>query len=140
MSAGLVADASVSAAWFLPDEATPYTEAALQATVDREVCVPALWLLEVGNLLLSAQRRRRITDAKRRELVAHAQALRLTVDREPVAMTALDDLAACHGLSAYDAAYLELALRRGLPLATTDKALLEAMAAAGVAQAVLTAP
>jgi predicted nucleic acid-binding protein len=140
MSAGLVADASVSAAWFLPDEATPYTEAALQATVDREVCVPALWLLEVGNLLLSAQRRRRISDAKRRELVAHAQALRLSVDREPVAMTALDDLAARHGLSAYDAAYLELALRRRLPLATTDQALLEAMAAAGVAQAVLAAP
>ena len=135
MSAGLVVDASVSAAWFLPDEATPYTEAALQATVDREVCVPALWLLEVGNLLLSAQRRRRIDDAKRRELVVRAQALRLRVDREPVAMTALDELAARHGLSAYDATYLELALRRALPLATTDAALLQAMAAAGVARA-----
>jgi len=130
-----VVDASVSAAWFLPDEATPYTEAALQATVDREVCVPALWLLEVGNLLLSAQRRRRIDDAKRRELVVRAQALRLRVDREPVAMTALDELAARHGLSAYDATYLELALRRALPLATTDAALLQAMAAAGVARA-----
>lgn len=132
---GLVVDASVSAAWFLPEEATPYTEAALQATADRQVCVPALWLLEVGNLLLSAQRRRRITDAKRRELVAHAQALRLDVDREPVAMTTLDDLAARHALSAYDAAYLELALRRTLPLATNDAALLKAMAAAGVARA-----
>ena len=128
-------DASVSAAWFLPDEATPYTEAALQATVDREVCVPALWLLEVGNLLLSAQRRRRIDDAKRRELVTRAQALRLRVDREPVDMTALDELAARHGLSAYDATYLELALRRALPLATTDAALLRAMAATGVPRA-----
>ena len=135
MSAGLVVDASVSAAWFLPDEATPYTEAALQATVDREVCVPALWLLEVGNLLLSAQRRRRIDDAKRRELVTRAQALRLRVDREPVDMTALDELAARHGLSAYDATYLELALRRALPLATTDAALLRAMAATGVPRA-----
>lgn len=135
--AGLVVDASVSAAWFLPDEATAYTEAALQATVDRRVCVPALWLLEVGNLLLSAQRRRRITDAKRRELVAHAQALRIDVDREAVAMTTLDNLAARHALSTYDAAYLELALRRTLPLATHDAALLKAMAAIGVTRAEL---
>ena len=128
-----VVDASVSAAWFLPDEATPFTEAALQATIDREVWVPALWLLETGNLLLSAQRRRRIAAAKRQELVSHAQALRLRVDREPVAMTALDALAARHALSAYDAAYLELALRRSLPLATLDAALLRAMAGEGVA-------
>ena len=131
----LVVDASISAAWFLPDEATPYTEAALQCTADGRVCVPALWLLEVGNLLLSAQRRRRITDAKRRELVAHAQALRMDIDREPVAMTTLDDLAARHALSAYDATYLELALRRALPLATNDAALLKAMAAVGVVRA-----
>jgi predicted nucleic acid-binding protein len=135
VNTGLVVDACVSAAWFLPEEATPYTEAALLATVDREVHVPALWLLEVGNLLLSAQRRRRITDAKRRELVALAQALRLHVDREPVAMTTLDDLASRHALSAYDAAYLELALRRSLPLATHDAALLRAMATAGVPRA-----
>jgi predicted nucleic acid-binding protein len=133
----MVVDASVSAAWFLPDEATPYTEAALQATAECPVWVPALWLLEVGNLLLSAQRRRRIGDAKRRELVARAQALRLNVDREPVAMGRVDDLAALHALSAYDAAYLELALRRNLPLATLDGALLKAMAATGVARAEL---
>lgn len=134
---GLVVDASVSAAWFLPDEATPYTEAALQATADREVVVPALWLLEIGNLLLGAARRGRIDDAKRRELVALAQALRVRVDREPVTMTTLDDLAARHGLTTYDAAYLELALRRGLPLATRDSTLGTAMAAAGVVPASL---
>lgn len=115
---GMVVDACVSAAWFLPDEATPHTEAALQATAELQVWVPALWLLEVGNLLLSAQRRRRIGDGKRRELAARAQALCLSVDREPVAMGALDELAALHALSAYDAACLELALRRKLPLAT----------------------
>ncbi len=106
MSVALVVDASVSAAWFLPDEATPYTEAVLQATAEGEgeVWVPALWLLEVGNLMLSALRRRRITAAKRQELVVHAQALRLHIDREPVAMTTLDGLAARHGLSADDAA------------------------------------
>jgi predicted nucleic acid-binding protein len=130
-----VVDASVSAAWFLPQEATAATEAALQATTTHDVWVPALWLLEVGNLLLSAQRRKRITADKRRELAAAASALRLQVDREPVTITTLDELATTHILSAYDAAYLELAIRRRLPLATLDEALLAAMALAGVAAA-----
>jgi predicted nucleic acid-binding protein len=131
---GLVVDASITAAWFLPDEATPATEALLQATAERDVWVPALWLLEMGNLLLSAQRRRRIDAAKRRQLVLAASALRLRVDREPVPLATIDDLAARHGLSAYDAAYLELALRRGLPLATGDESLSKAMVAEGVPQ------
>jgi predicted nucleic acid-binding protein len=132
-----VVDASVSAAWFLPDEATPATEAALQATATQDVWVPSIWLLEIGNLLLSAQRRRRITAEKRRELAAAAAALRIRVDREPVAITALDELAARHSLSAYDAAYLELAIRRGLPLATLDEALVAAMGKADVPAASL---
>ena len=130
---GLVVDASVSAAWFLPDEATPATEAALHATATRDVWVPALWLLEVGNLLSRAQRRKRITADKRRDLAMAASALRIKVDREPVTIAALDDIGARHGLSAYDAAYLELAVRLGLPLATQDQALAAAMATAGVA-------
>jgi predicted nucleic acid-binding protein len=131
-SPGLVVDASITAAWFLPDEATPATEAVLQATADRDVWVPALWLLEMGNLLLAAQRRRRIDGAKRRELVQAASALRLRIDREPVSLTTIDELASRHGLSAYDAAYLELALRRTLPLATVDIALTKAMVTEGV--------
>lgn len=130
---GLVVDASVGAAWFLPDEATPDTEAVLQATATLDVWVPALWLLEIGNLLLSAQRRKRITAEKLRELATAASALRIHVDREPVTITTMDEIAARHGLTAYDAAYLELALRRALPLATRDDALLRAMAKAGVA-------
>ena len=130
--AGFVVDASVSAAWFLPDEATPFTEAALLATTTGDVWVPALWLLEIGNLLLSAQRRRRIDDSKRTELVAAASALRLRVDREPVSMKTIDTWAARYKLSAYDAAYLELAVRRALPLATLDAALLKALRDAGV--------
>ena len=135
LPAAFVVDASVSAAWLLPDEATPATEAALLATATGELWVPALWLLEIGNLLLSAQRRKRITAAKRLELVAAAAALRIRVDREPVSLISIDTLAASHKLSAYDAAYLELALRRRLPLATLDDALLAAMGPAGVAQA-----
>jgi predicted nucleic acid-binding protein len=129
---GFVVDTSVTAAWFLPAEANAYSEAALQATITADVWVPALWPLEMCNLLLNAQRRRRIDDAKRRELVGAAAALRLRVDREPVAMVLLDDLAARYKLTSYDAAYLELALRRGLPLATQDAALLAAMPHEGV--------
>ena len=138
-----VVDASINAAWFLPDEATADTEAdteaALQATATLDVWVPALWLLEMGNLLHSAQRRKRISAEKRRELSAAAAALRVRVGRELVAITTLDELAARHGLSAYDAAYLELAMRRGLPLATRDDALLAAMTKAGVSSAMLQA-
>ncbi|MBC7735024.1 MAG: type II toxin-antitoxin system VapC family toxin [Bacteriovorax sp.] len=136
-AASFVVDASVSAAWFLPDEATARTEAALQATATHNVWVPALWLLEVGNLLLSAQRRKRITADKRRELAAAASALHIRVDREAVTISSVDELASRHGLTAYDAAYLELALRRGLPLATQDAARAAAMVKAGVAAAEL---
>ena len=129
---GIVVDASVAAAWFLPDEATPFTEAAVLATAKTEVWVPALWPLEIGNLLLSAQRRKRIDDAKRIELAAAAAGLQVRVDRVPVSISDLDALAARHRLTSYDAAYLELALRRGLPLATLDKGLLAAMRAAHV--------
>lgn len=129
---GAVVDASVAAAWLLPDEATPLTEAVLHATATADIWVPALWLLEIGNLLLNAQRRKRIDEAKRRELVAVAAALRLRIDREPVSTIALDALAARHRLSAYDAAYLELAQRRSLPLATLDQALSAALSAARV--------
>ena len=132
-SPGFVVDASVSAAWFLPDEATPATEAALQATAAFDVWVPALWLLEIGNMLLNAQRRKRITADKRRELALAAGSLRIKVDREPVSITTLDEIAGNHALTAYDAAYLELALRRNLPLATRDEALVRAMAKIGVA-------
>lgn len=127
-----VVDASVSAAWLLPDEATDYTDATLQATTATEVWVPALWLLEMANLLQSAQRRRRINATQRAELAAAAAGLRLQVCREPVTLTTLDRLAAEHALSAYDACYLELALRRRLPLATLDKNLQAAMQRCGV--------
>ena len=135
MAAGamsFVVDASVGAAWFLPDEANPLTESALQATATHEVWVPALWLLEVGNLLLRAQRRKRISADKRSELSAAASALHVKVDREPVAISTLDEIAFRHGLSAYDAAYLELAMRRRMSLATQDDALIAAMVKAGV--------
>ena len=122
-----VVDASFTAAWFLADEVTLETEAALEATAVFELWVPALWTLELGNLLLGAQRRKRISQTKRVELATLADSLRLKIDRESVAIAKLDGLAATYGLTTYDAAYLELAIRRELPLATFDQALLKAM-------------
>jgi predicted nucleic acid-binding protein len=89
--------------------------------------------MECINVLLSAQRRGRIDASQRLLLVERVSALPLRVDREPIDLRALDDLASRHGLSAYDAAYLELAVRRALPLATLDKGLARAARAAGVA-------
>ena len=122
-----VVDASFTAAWFLADDVTLETEAALEATAVFELWVPALWTLELGNLLLGAQRRKRISQTKRVELATLADSLRLKIDREFVAIAKLDGLAATYGLTTYDAAYLELAIRRELPLATFDQALLKAM-------------
>jgi predicted nucleic acid-binding protein len=130
-----VVDASVSAAWVLPDEATAYTRSALQATAVAQVWAPPLWQLEMADLLHSAQRRRRISAAQRAELAAGIGGLRVHVCREPLVLTALDALAAEQGLNAYDACYLELAMRRRLPLATLDAALLAAMKRCGVASA-----
>lgn len=72
--ADVVVDASVAAAWFLPDEVTSFTEAALGASATSDVWVPALWMLEIGNLFISAQRRKRITATQRQELVQAASA------------------------------------------------------------------
>ena len=130
-----VVDASFTAAWFLADEATKQTEAALEATANFDIWVPALWALEIGNLLISAQRRKRIDQVKRIELAAVADGLRLKIDREPVSIRGLDALASTHGLTTYDAAYLELAMRRRLPLATLDQALAKAMNEVAVAAA-----
>ena len=130
---GLVVDASVSAAWFLPDEATDETRAVLHATATHDVWVPALWAIETANLLLAAHRRKRISADERQRVATSAGGLRLSVDREAVSVTTLEQLGTRYALTAYDAAYLELALRRRLPLATRDKALSAAMAEAGVA-------
>jgi len=94
----------------------------------------ALWHLELANGLIGAQRRGRIDQAGIEAFLSHLTIYAISVDVEtiPRAWTKTLDLAVHHGLSAYDAAYLELALRRDLPLATKDRALIEAARRAGV--------
>ena len=125
-TAGWVIDASVTLPWFFPDEATPFTEGLLDALGAQPLWAPALWVLECTNVLQSAQRRGRIDANRRAEIVGELGALPVRVDHEPLGFVAIDRLAALHSLSAYDAAYLELALRRSLTLVSLDARLVEA--------------
>jgi predicted nucleic acid-binding protein len=129
-----VLDASVTLAWCFEDEASPYAEAVLEKLAPGAAVVPSIWPLEVANALLVAERRKRLTRAKVTRFLQVLRSLPIVVDSEGGAR-ALDtvlDLARAHGLSVYDAGYLELALRDGLPLATLDERLKRAARQAGV--------
>lgn len=121
-----VADCSVTLAWYLEDETTDYTEMLLDSLVQSQIIVPILWRLEFANALLMAMRRKRIDDARRKEIISQAERLPIEVDMRPVGLAEISDLAVECELTAYDAAYLEVAHRRSLPLATLDKALIKA--------------
>lgn len=136
--AGWVIDASVTMPWFFPDEATPFTEGLLDALGAQPLWAPALWVLECTNVLQSAQRRRRIDADRRAQIAGELGELPVRVDHEALDFIALDRLAATHGLSAYDAAYLDLALRRSLTLVSLDARLIAA--AKGLGHPVITAP
>jgi predicted nucleic acid-binding protein len=127
---GQVIDASVTLPSFFPDEADRFTEAVLDSIVATQTWAPLLWCLECGNAILVASRRGRIGIERRVEIAAQLGLLPVNVDREPVAIGVLDALADRHGLTVYDAAYLELAIRRSLPLVTLDARLAAAARAA----------
>ena len=130
----LVLDASVALAWCFRDEGGAYPTRVLDSLRHSEAVVASLWTLEVANGLLVAERRGRITPREVSQVVGHLFALPVVVD--PVerrrALTTTHRLARTRNLSTYDAAYLELAIRHGLPLATLDKELREAANAEGV--------
>lgn len=131
---GLVLDASVTMAWCFADEATAETWAILDRVKIEGAAVPALWPLEVGNILTQAERRQRTTPARINQFLEQLRTLPIQVDDETASRAWRETLALARteGLTTYDAAYLELALRRGLPLATRDKALCQAAARNGV--------
>lgn len=137
-SAGWVIDASVTMPWFFSDEATPFTEGLLDALGAQELWAPSLWVLECTNVLQSALRRRRIESGRRAQIAAELSELPVRLDPEIPDFVSLDRLASTHGLSAYDATYLELALRRSLVLVSLDARLLAAAQALG--HPVLSAP
>ena len=119
---GFVLDASVSACWALDDESHPVADAALDRSGQQGIVVPSLWWFELRNLLLIAERRNRSTAGNTAEFLTQLQHLDLSIDRATPEEEILA-LARRHRLTVYDSAYLELALRRDLPLATLDKQL-----------------
>lgn len=129
-----VLDCSVAASWCFEDQATAYTEAVLDRLSGEEALVPALWPLQMGNLLSTAERNGTISAAQSARLVELLQALPIAVDETTPAraMDAILSLAREHGLSAYGAAYLELAMREGVPIATQNAGLREAANRCGV--------
>jgi predicted nucleic acid-binding protein len=131
----LVIDSSAALSWCFEDEASPESDALFERVRDQGALVPGLWHLEVANLLLQAEKRGRITTgdvATRLELIAE---LPIATDTETTARAWREilALARAQGLTTYDAAYLELAIRRGLPLQTKDEALIAAAERSGVA-------
>lgn len=129
-----VVDCSVSLAWCFEDEQDAASIAVLRRAAAEGAFVPEFWPLEAVNTLLRAERRGRITREKRDVFTRQLRALPLVIDTEThtQAWDATAALAARHGLTAYDAAYLELAARKRLPLASRDAALAAAAREAGV--------
>lgn len=129
-----VVDNSVVMAWCFEDERSRYTDAVLEALAAAEAKAPAIWPLEAGNVLLSAERRGRLTPADVSRLLQIIRRLPITVEQEPPQrmLTEIIALAQAQQLSTYDASYLDLAMRSGLPIATMDKALVKAAKKCGV--------
>jgi len=129
-----VLDCSIAIAWCFENQRDRYTDAVLVALKADEALVPALWPLEIVNVLLVAERRRQLRHADATRFLALVSELPIEVDRAPTLREARELLALGREqrLSAYDAAYLYLATRDRLPLATRDAALRAAMRATGV--------
>ncbi len=130
----LVLDCSVAMAWCFQDEATAGTDAVLDRLIDETGVVPSLWHLELANVLALSVRKRRVTQARAAEFISLVEGLPIVVDAETSvrALGAVLDLAYSEQLTAYDAAYLELAMRLGAPLASRDKELKQAAKRLGV--------
>jgi predicted nucleic acid-binding protein len=131
--AGFIPDASAALPWCFEDEATPWTESLLnRLAVGERIVVPAHWPLEVTNGLLMAIRRGRVTGEKVRRFIEDLKGLALRIEPplSPMFWPGVLETAEQHRLTAYDAAYLELARRTGLPLATLDGDLQTAAATA----------
>lgn len=130
-----VVDPSVAIAWVLEEEHSARAEKLFdKVTEDSSLWIPSLWWYEVANAVVMACRRKRVTEAQGAQAMELLSSLPLQSESPPgpAAAARLVYLANRHGLSVYDAAYLELAERRGVALATYDQDLLKAARAAGV--------
>ena len=128
MPGPLVLDCSVLMSWCFDDEADAYGDAVLSSLVTREAIAPSVLPLEVGNVLLVAERTRRLRKADSDRFIELLSRLPISILPEPSgrALGEILILARRYRLSTYDASYLDLAMREGIPLATRDKALQKA--------------
>jgi predicted nucleic acid-binding protein len=134
LSAAFVIDCSITMTWCFDDEATDVTRAVARRLARESVVVPAHWHLEVANVLAITQRTKRLPAAEAKEFLHRLGRFGVEIDAAfgDRAFTHLLPLCQTHRLTSYDAAYLELAIRLGLPLATLDKDLRKAAKAEGV--------
>ncbi|MEI6791016.1 MAG: type II toxin-antitoxin system VapC family toxin [Myxococcaceae bacterium] len=131
-----VLDCSVVMAACLSDEASDYADAVLTSLTHQTARVPALWVYEIGNVLLMAERRKRIQTAQRIQYLNSISSLPIKIAKTPSVsqLGSLVSLSQDLGLSLYDASYLDLAVQEKLPLASLDRRLLEAALKIGVPQ------
>lgn len=129
-----IIDASLALGWYLTDEGDrTYGLEVLEALKANEALVPFLWTYEVANGLVMAYRRKRLAESDITTILESLRALPIAVDPPDAdKVLELPALALKHQLTAYDAAYLELALRMKLPIATKDGAMRRAMASSGI--------
>lgn len=120
-----VLDASVAVAWAFADEEHPVAASALGLLRNDEGCVPSLWWFEIRNVLIVNERRGRLRETDTALFLRYLASMPIAVDRSPEEAAVLT-LARRHGLTVYDASYLELAARHDVPLATLDERLAEA--------------
>jgi len=120
-----VLDCSVALSWCFPDETDGYAESVLELLREAKGLAPAIWPLEMANALLVAQRRKRISQADATQFLSLVRSLPISVDGDTsdAAIDRVMSLARACELSSYDASYLELALRAGVPIATLDSKL-----------------
>jgi predicted nucleic acid-binding protein len=127
-----VIDASTTACWVFSDESEPVADAARDQLIYDAAFAPSLWWFEVRNAMIVNERRKRIGEDDTVAFLAKLAVLPVVIDRSPHEADILT-LARRHRLSVYDAAYLELARRRGEALATLDRKLAAAAAAESIA-------
>ena len=130
----LVLDASVALSWCFKNEATTIGDRVLERLAGAAASVPAIWHLEIANVLALSERRGRITPANSTEFIALLETLVIVIDEETPsrALGRVLDIARAERLTAYDAAYLELAMRLGVPLASKDGDICDAAERLGV--------
>lgn len=123
-----VIDNSVVMSWCFQDETNKYADTVLECLEEGRAHVPAIWPLEVSNVLLVAERRKRLSQADSSHFISLLFELPIIVEQESPERMLSEILALAreYKLSSYDASYLDLAMRKGLPLATTDMNIIEA--------------